>query len=204
LRLLDAIHEYAIFIVSRQGLIESWTKGAERITGYPKRDIIGRHLSTLYGPEEAREGRPRHDLELAATADEFEREGWITRRDRSIFWADVIITAIRQGEGGARGFAVVVRDMSAWQRHEADARQLMLVEERLRIADEIRDTLIGELFRVGLELSAVAEAVVGARDAQVRVQGLVDDLDGIIIRLRDQVLRRPLPAGPVTRQHQNV
>jgi PAS domain S-box-containing protein len=101
----------------------SWNRGAQRIKGYERDEILGRHFSVFYAPEEVSDGRPQRDLELAATEGRCENEGWRLRRDGTRFWAVVVITAVRDEAGRLLGFAKVTRDITARRRSEADVKR---------------------------------------------------------------------------------
>jgi len=110
--LVESIQEYAIFLLDTQGRVMTWTKSAERIHGYSFDEIRGRHFSVFYPPEDIERGKP--DYELKATAEEgrFEDEGWRIRKDGSRFWANVVITALRDDKGVLYGFGKVTRDIT--------------------------------------------------------------------------------------------
>ncbi len=117
--LIDGVKEYAIFMLDPEGRIASWNPGAARIKGYRAEEIIGRHFSVFYPPEDAQVKPPR-ELEEAARLGKVEDEGWRVRKDGSRFWASVVITALRDEQGRLRGFAKVTRDLS--ERRAADLR----------------------------------------------------------------------------------
>jgi PAS domain S-box-containing protein len=108
--LVDAVQDYAIFMLDVQGHISSWNTGAQRIKGYAVSEIIGKHFSVFYTEEDLRAGKPARDLEIAAREGRFEDEGWRLRKDGSRFWANVIISAIRDESGRLIGFGKVTRD----------------------------------------------------------------------------------------------
>jgi PAS domain S-box-containing protein len=108
--LVDAVKDYAIFMLDVQGHISSWNTGAERIKGYAVSEIIGKHFSIFYPEEDLQAGKPARELEIAAKEGRFEDEGWRLRKDGSRFWANVIISAIRDESGELIGFGKVTRD----------------------------------------------------------------------------------------------
>src|SRR6202795_1839014 len=110
--LVDAVQDYAIFMLDVQGHISSWNTGAARIKGYGVSEIIGKHFSIFYPEEDIRAGKPARELEVAAKEGRFEDEGWRLRKDGSRFWANVIITAIRDDVGTLIGFGKVTRDFT--------------------------------------------------------------------------------------------
>jgi PAS domain S-box-containing protein len=110
--LVDAVQDYAIFMLDVQGHVSSWNTGAARIKGYGVSEIIGKHFSIFYPEEDIRTGKPARELEFAARDGRFEDEGWRLRKDGSRFWANVILTAIRDDTGTLIGFGKVTRDCS--------------------------------------------------------------------------------------------
>lgn len=116
---VDAVRDYAIFMLDPKGNIATWNTGAERIKGYKPWEIIGQHFSVFYPEEDLKSEKPARELEVAAKEGRFEDEGWRLRKDGSTFWASVIITAIRDESGRLLGFGKVTRDLSEKKRaHE--------------------------------------------------------------------------------------
>jgi PAS domain S-box-containing protein len=111
-RFVEAVQDYAIFMLDTDGNVTTWNLGAERIKGYSASEIIGKNFSTFYGEEELRSGKPRMELEVAAREGRFEDEGWRVRKDGSRFWANVIITAVRDEHHQLIGFGKVTRDIT--------------------------------------------------------------------------------------------
>src|SRR2546430_8476024 len=97
--LVDAVEDYAIFVLSPQGEIRSWNLGATRIMGYQAAEAIGKNFSMFYAPEDLEERKPQHELEVAAVDGRIEDEGWRVRKDGTRFWASTIITALRDATG---------------------------------------------------------------------------------------------------------
>ncbi len=110
--LVDAVQDYAIFMLDPAGKICSWNAGAERIKGYKPHEILGKHFSCFYPEEEVLNGKPNWELVIAAKDGRFEDEGWRLRKDGTRFWANVIITALKNDAGKLIGFAKVTRDFS--------------------------------------------------------------------------------------------
>ncbi|NEJ08458.1 PAS domain S-box protein [Rhizobium leguminosarum] len=111
-RLVQGVSDYAIYMLDPNGNVSSWNFGAERIKGYRPQEIIGRHFSTFYTPEDREAGVPETALGLARAEGRFEREGWRVRKDGSRFWASVVIDVIRDDEGDVLGFAKITRDIT--------------------------------------------------------------------------------------------
>jgi PAS domain S-box-containing protein len=116
--LVDGVKDYAITMLDAQGCVVSWNAGAERIKGYRADEIIGRHCSCFLTPEDIERGRPAHDLELAAASNRSEIEGWRLRKDGSRFWANVVLTAVRDEDNALQGFAQITRDITERKKAE--------------------------------------------------------------------------------------
>ena len=127
--LVESVSDYAIYLLDTTGRVMSWNAGAERIKGYSAREILGRHFSLFYPAEDRAVGRPDQMLEGAAKEGRISAQGWRVRKDGSRFWADVVITALRNRSGGLSGYAKVTRDLTTWrQAHE----RIRESEERLQ------------------------------------------------------------------------
>jgi PAS domain S-box-containing protein len=131
--LVESIQDYAIFMLDPNGYILSWNAGAERIKGYSANEIIGRHFSVFYPAEAVQRGHPEFELQVATETGRFEEEGWRVRRDGSLFWANVVITALYDAAGVLRGFGKVTRDLTRRRSQEESLRQS---EERFRLLVE--------------------------------------------------------------------
>ena len=127
--LVESVQDYALFMLDPAGRVASWNHGAERIKGYRAGEIVGRHFSLFYTREDIDCGRPDAALEKAAASGRFEDEGWRVRKDGSLFWAGVVITALRDESGKLRGFGKVTHDLT--ERRQATQR-LAEKETRLR------------------------------------------------------------------------
>ncbi|HET7670202.1 MAG TPA: PAS domain S-box protein [Burkholderiales bacterium] len=165
--IVEDVQDYAIFLLDRDGHVRSWNLGAQHIKGYSADEIIGRHFSVFY-PREAAERRwPQQELELAGARGRFEDEGWRVRKDGGLFWANVVITALRSPSGEVRGFAKITRDLTGRRRQEEALRQS---EERFRLLIEsVRDYAIFMLDTQGRVASwnAGAERINGYRAEEI-------------------------------------
>jgi PAS domain S-box-containing protein len=138
--LVQAVIDYAIFQVDRDGIIATWSVGAERIKGYTADEIIGQHFSCFYTEEDKAAGVPARALATADKEGKFEAEGWRVRKDGTRFWASVLIGAIRSDSGGLIGFAKVTRDIT--ERMEA---QRILRQTQEQLAASQRMEAVGQL-----------------------------------------------------------
>jgi PAS domain S-box-containing protein len=126
--LVEGVQDYAIYMLSSQGVVITWNSGAQRIKGYEAQEIIGKHFSCFYRLEDIKAGKPNASLEAAAAKGKYEEEHLRVRKDGSVFWANVLITALYDSGGGLYGFAKVVRDVT--ERKETERR----LRERERLA----------------------------------------------------------------------
>lgn len=129
--MVSGVKDYAILMLDPQGRVISWNDGAGRIKGYRAEEIIGQHFSLFYPPEDLDRGKPAYALKMAAGQGRFEDQGWRLRKDGSRFWADVVITALRDEMGQLRGFGKVTRDMSERKKIEDTLKES---EARLNVA----------------------------------------------------------------------
>jgi PAS domain S-box-containing protein len=131
--LVESVRDYAIFMLDVEGYVLTWNAGAERFKGYKAKEIIGQHFSRFYPADALARGLPAHELEVASKVGVFEDEGWRVRKDGTLFWANVVITAMRTAQGELVGFSKVTRDLTQRRGHEEDLRRS---EERFRLLVE--------------------------------------------------------------------
>lgn len=110
--LIESVKDYAIILLDKNGMVLTWNTGAERLKGWKAQEIVGQHFSKFYPPEEVAKGKTELELKTAAEEGRFEDEGWRMRKDGSRFWANVIMTALRDNNGELRGFGKVTRDLT--------------------------------------------------------------------------------------------
>lgn len=147
--LVESIRDYAVFMLDREGRVATWNTGAALIKGYRREEIVGKSIDLFYTPQDRENGRPAKLLAQAASEGRIEDEGWRVRKDGTRFWADVVITALRNETGALIGFAKVTRDLTQRQRAEEERRRLdadrIRAEEALRIRDEFLSIASHEL-----------------------------------------------------------
>ncbi len=151
--LVQEVKDYAIFMLDTKGRILTWNAGAQRLKGYTKAEILGKHFSIFYGKEDLANKKPQRELEIAVTEGRVEDEGWRFRKDRTRFWANVVITALHDEKGQLRGFAKVTRDLTERRRNEEALREHTIVleqrvnerTEELEKANRMKDEFIATL-----------------------------------------------------------
>ena len=114
--LIESVHDYAIFLLDPQGRVVTWGPGAERIKGYRAEEIVGQPFSRFFLSDEAERGRPAEALRSAAESGRYEAEGWRQRKDGSRFWAQAILTAVRDADGAITGYVEVAADLTERKR----------------------------------------------------------------------------------------
>jgi PAS domain S-box-containing protein len=133
--LVDAVQDYALFLLDPDGQIRTWNRGATRIMGYSEAEIVGQNFSVFYLPEDLKAGKPQHELDVASSVGRYEDKGWRLRSDGTRFWANTVITVLRNPDGSVRGFAKVTRDMT----------EARIAEEELRQSTEIFQLLVASV-----------------------------------------------------------
>ena len=139
--IVESAKDYAILMLDPKGFIVSWNQGAERIKGWKSGEILGRHFSVFYLPEEVQAGKTELELEVAAREGRFEDLGWRVRKDGSRFWANVIITALRDDKGILRGFSKLTRDITE-KKNAEDELKKAYDELEERVEDRTRALLV--------------------------------------------------------------
>src|SRR6266403_1624606 len=174
-QLIEGVQEYAIFELNSLGYIVSWNAGAERLKGYRTEEIIGKHFSQFYAPEDVQSGRPESNLRQAVQKGECEDEGWRMRKDGSRFWANVVITALRHADGSLQGFAKVTRDMT--ERHGKEE-TLARAKDLLELRFEQRAAVLA---KVNLELQ---EEIAGRERIERELRRSLEQLRALAARLQ--------------------
>jgi PAS domain S-box-containing protein len=135
--MVEGVKEYAIFMLDTRGHILTWNDGAQRIKGYSANEIIGKHFSIFYTSEDLETKKPERELIIAAETGKYEEEGWRVRKNGTVFWGNVVITALYNDKNQLIGFSKVTRDLSDRRENEETLRQS---EERYRqLVEQVTD-----------------------------------------------------------------
>jgi PAS domain S-box-containing protein len=189
--LVEGTLDYAIFMLDPRGNVVSWNTGAERIKGYKAEEIVGKHFSTFYPKEAVDKGWPEAELKTAAVEGRFEDLSWRVRKDDSQFWANVVITALRDEAGNLRGFSKITRDIT--ERHQLERAKLQaeVMADLNRRKDEFLAMLSHELRN---PLAAILNALHLLRlqkyedPVQQRARGMIERQVEQLTRLVDDLL----------------
>jgi PAS domain S-box-containing protein len=177
--LVQGVTDYAIFMLDPAGHVTNWNAGAQRIKGYKPEEIVGKHFSRFYTPEDFDAGVPKRALETARETGRYEAEGWRVRKDGTRFWASVVLDAIRDEDGNLIGFAKITRDMT--EKREA---QLRLDESREQLFRSQKMEALGQLTGgLAHDFNNLLTAILGACELALRNIGDADKvrkmLDGV-------------------------
>ncbi|WP_250479171.1 MULTISPECIES: PAS domain-containing sensor histidine kinase [unclassified Caballeronia] len=182
--LIEAVQDYAIFMLDRSGIVVSWNPGAQRAKGYSADEIVGRHFSVFYTDDDAQAGKPARLLAAAKAQGRVEDQGWRIRKDGSRFWAQVVITAVQDEQGELVGFAKITRDLTEslrlkeLERVAADSALVQHAQEneRKRIARELHDDLGQRISALKMTLTLHQTEIQGylPRDGSGSLTGIRD------------------------------
>jgi PAS domain S-box-containing protein len=180
--LVESVRDYAIFVLDPAGNVLTWNIGAQHLKGYTSSEIIGRHFSVFYPRADVEAGKPAIELDGATRDGRFEDEGWRVRRDGSMFWASVILTALRGESGELIGFAKITRDLTERRAAEEQSRRLAAESaaraEATRRSEEL-DLMNSQLQQQATELEAQTE----------EAQSLAEELEQANEQLQDLVIQ---------------
>ena len=212
--LVENVADHAIFMLDAEGTVTEWTEGARRVKGYSAEEVVGRHFSMFYTPEEVASGEPERLLEQAAREGRAEREAWRVCKDGGRIWANEVVTAVRDAEGRLVGFTKISRDLTErreleQERERARTRELTALAEaaeRERISRELHDRVAHhmgvahqslELFVALREASPerAAERLSLARETTRRALDQTRALSAELKRLQDEELEEGLEAA---------
>ncbi|MBN8465773.1 PAS domain-containing sensor histidine kinase [Corallococcus exiguus] len=178
--LVEHIQDYAIYMLDPDGRVSTWNAGAERFKQYKAEEIIGQHFSRFFPPEDVARGKPSYALQVATREGHFEEEAWRVRKDGSLFWASVVITALHDPSGKLRGFAKVTRDITQ-RKQTQERRELELLRDAVRARDEFLSVASHELKTpltpLQLKLTALLRTVENNPSATLPVERIARDLE---------------------------
>jgi PAS domain S-box-containing protein len=144
--LVNSIQDYAIFLLDANGIIATWNIGAQKLKGYTPKEVIGKHFSIFYPEADRKAGKPEQKLKICNELGHVEDEGWRVRKDGTRFWANVVLTALRDDSGEVIGYAKVTRDLTERKRHEDAMRmandQLEQQRQELELLNQAKDEFI--------------------------------------------------------------
>src|SRR5579859_6396147 len=189
--LLDGVRDYAIYLLDKDGYVTIWNPGAERIKQYTATEIIGKHFSRFFTQEDIERGRPEELMKLAAQRGRVEDEGWRVRKDGSRFWANIVLTAIRDTTGEVAGFAKVTRDFT--DRKRADEAVMLQLSQALLSSMDVRK-LLGAISATLREVVPLDTATLGLYDE--KSQSLMVQFLGIDQKGPEQEVRLPIEGSP--------
>jgi PAS domain S-box-containing protein len=176
--LLEGVVDHAIFMLDPSGYVTSWSAGARRIKGYSEYEILGRHFSTFYTPEDRAAGLAEKALAVAAQAGKFETEGWRVRKDGSRFWAHVVMESLRNESGELIGYAKITRDFT--EQHQAT---LALEQARAALAQAQKMETVGHLTGgIAHDFNNLLTAIIGGADLLTRRLAGIDDMSRRVLQ----------------------
>jgi PAS domain S-box-containing protein len=191
-KMIDEVQDYAILLIDRNGIIQNWNRGAQRIKGYTVDEIVGKSFKIFYTPEDVKNSLPDQLLREATQAGRASHEGWRVRKDKSIFWGSIVITALHDENGNIFGFTKVTRDLTERKSAEEQLRQYaeQLEEKNKELeqfayvaSHDLREPLrkiiaFGDMARHNFKTDDVRaeEYIQKMQGASKRMMSLIDDL----------------------------
>jgi PAS domain S-box-containing protein len=176
--LVQGVTDYAIYMLDPEGRVTNWNMGAERIKGYKADEIVGEHFSRFYTEEDKAAGLPQYALETAKREGRYEREGWRVRKDGKLFWANVVIDAIRDSDGRLIGFAKITRDMSKQketQRALEEAREALFQSQKMEAVGRLTGGVAHDFNNLLMAILGSLELLRKRVPAEPKLTGLLDN-----------------------------
>jgi len=206
--MITSVHDYAIFMLDPSGRVTSWNPGAEHINGYREQEILGAHFGRLFTPEDVAAGKPDRELELAANEGRFEDEGYRLCKDGTRFWANVVITPVRDASGKLVGFVKVTRDLTARRKTEEERLRLAQAQEAIRLRDEFMSIASHELktplTALALQLQSLRDGAAAGNETLVkRLDRALRISDRLGILIEDLLDVSRIATGQLRLQHES-
>lgn len=195
--LVSDIKDYAIIMLDDNGNVISWNAGAEAIKGYKPQEIIGQHISRFYPQEDMPQKKAEYEIQLAKEAGRFEDEGWRVRKDGSRFWANVVVTTLRDEQGQIRGFSKVTRDITERKLAEEKLQKMALEQERLvqelknrqtaldQVVNNIEDVAIQVNAGTGQSISDTKELAQQAKVQADQIESALRQMERMVNTIKD-------------------
>jgi len=200
--LVDGVQDYAIYLLTPEGLVNSWNSGARRIKGYEAAEVIGTSFARFYEAADRDAGRPWMELAMARQTGRAEDEGWRVRKDGSRFWARVVVSALYDADGGLRGFAKVTQDLTRYRHSQALELTAASLNDFIAVlAHELRNPLApishaARLIDMAGEVESTRRMAVGVIERQsAQLARIVDDLLDVSRVTRGKLLINPKPTS---------
>ncbi len=214
--LVESVKDYGIFMLDPDGYILSWNVGAERLKGYSAHEIIGKHFEIFYTEDAQLRKHPQYELEVAKEKGRYEEEGWRIKKDRTRFWANVVITAVYDDEGKLSGFSKVTRDVTQRRKDELQLKSAkeeleQRVDQRTRELSQLNDTLRGEIEEKNRTAAELRDAVrvrdeflsIASHELRTPITPLKLLLQTLVLHLRSGTLEK-MPKGRVEKMAETL
>lgn len=195
-QLIQSVVDYAIYMLTPEGVVVNWNPGAERAKGYKAKEIVGQHFSAFYTQEDIDAGLPNRNLHVAGTTGRFEDEGWRVRKDGSTFWAHVVIDAIRGDEGELLGFAKITRDCT-----EQRKAQLALQEQERRFRLLVQGVTDYAIYMLDLEGHVVNWNIGAQRAKGYKAEEIIGQHFSVFYTPQDRAKGLPQASLETARRH---
>ncbi|HEX5850883.1 MAG TPA: PAS domain S-box protein [Rubrobacter sp.] len=201
--LVEGVEEYAIFMIDSGGYVSTWNPGARRIKGYEAGEIVGEHFSVFFTGEDVERGHPEELLRLAASEGRYEEEGLRVRKDGSTFWANAVVTALRNESGDLRGFAKVTRDITARKKAEERERLLLREQAARERATDILESISDAFYAVDTRwrftyVNGRAEELLGRSREELLGKNVWEEFPEAVNRQAYHQARRAMEEGVTT------